>query len=346
MSSTLLDPVEARPAANTRRRSTAVAATAAQRLRTTMAAVRICFTWLGTRKTLTPEQKAQAAESFGAEGQFLSAGKKLLDTRHEAFRAVTAVRGKIQSYWKSISLPFPEPGIRLIRQAEIEVFDSRLGEFREELEEAVSKLERHYSELKAAAASQLGSLYNPDDYPERLASWFGVSWDYPSVEPPDYLQHLSPELFEQESARVAARFEEAVTLAEQAFLEEFSRLVTHLCERITGAENGEAKIFRDSAINNLVEFFGRFRQLNVRSSEELDRLVEEAQRVVRGVQPQMLRDNSSLRQQVSSQLGSVQTSLDDLLIDRPRRRILRNPAPGGRRDGPHHRARWISSVPL
>jgi len=63
-----------------------------------MAAVRVCFTWLGVRKTLSPEQKSQAAESFGAERDFLSAGKKLLDTSHPAFKAVTSVRNQIVSY--------------------------------------------------------------------------------------------------------------------------------------------------------------------------------------------------------------------------------------------------------
>ena len=62
----------------------------ARRLRATMAAARVSFTWFGVQKTLTREQKAQAAEAFDAEGQFLSAGKKLLDTRHSAFRAVTS----------------------------------------------------------------------------------------------------------------------------------------------------------------------------------------------------------------------------------------------------------------
>ncbi|HWL08210.1 MAG TPA: hypothetical protein VNQ76_07395, partial [Planctomicrobium sp.] len=65
-------------------------ASASQRLRTTMAAARLSFTWLGVRKTLTVEQKNLAADSFGAEGKFLSAGKKLLDTSHPAFKAVTA----------------------------------------------------------------------------------------------------------------------------------------------------------------------------------------------------------------------------------------------------------------
>src|SRR4051812_45315070 len=95
------------------------AAPARERLRATTAAVRVSFTWFGTRKTLTPQQKAQAADAFGAEGTFLSAGKKLIDTKHPAFKAVTGVRGRIVAYWRGISLPYPEPGIRLIRQEDI-----------------------------------------------------------------------------------------------------------------------------------------------------------------------------------------------------------------------------------
>ena len=83
----------------------------------------ISFTWMGVRKTLTPEQKNQAAESFGAEGDSLSACKKLLDTKHAAYKEVTAVRGRVGAYWKGLTLPYPEPGIRLIRQ-----FHHRRGE--------------------------------------------------------------------------------------------------------------------------------------------------------------------------------------------------------------------------
>src|SRR6202011_4407920 len=75
--------------------------TPAHRLRVTTAAVRVSMRWLGVRKTLTPEQKTQAAESFGAEGEYLSARKKLLDTRHRAYKEVTAVRGQAAAYWKT-----------------------------------------------------------------------------------------------------------------------------------------------------------------------------------------------------------------------------------------------------
>jgi CubicO group peptidase (beta-lactamase class C family) len=74
--------------------------------------------------------------------------------------------------------------------------------------------------------------------------------------------------------------EEAVQLAEQAFLAEFAKLVSHLTERLQGGQGEERRIFRDSLLGNLTEFFDKFRHLNVGSSHELDRLVEQAQRLV------------------------------------------------------------------
>jgi hypothetical protein len=325
---TLLDHLETEPSEGHHR---AVTTGAAERLRATMAACRVQFTWWGVQKALTAEQKAQAAQAFDAEGQFLSAGKKLIDTKHTAFRAVTAIRTKIGDYWKGLSLPFPEPGTRLIKLEDVAAFDRQMADYKAELDDAVAGLDRHFGELKRAAAHRLGSLFNASDYPETLIGLFGVASDFPSIEPPDYLVRLAPELYEREQERVRARFEEAVRLAEQAFLEEFARLVDHLTERITGSnEDGTAKVFRDSVVGNLDDFFGRFRALNVRSNEQLDELVDRAQRAVRGVAAQDLRDSEGLRARVATQLASVQASLDALLVDRPRRRILRNaPTPGG-----------------
>lgn len=300
-----------------------------QRLRHRMAVVRLSFTWLGVRKSLTIAQKAQAAESFGAEGKFLSAGKKLLDTRHPAFRTVTAVRGAIQGYWRSVSLPYPEPGLRLIRQDRIRAFDEQLQLYRTDLIDAVVNLQAEYPSLRETARERLGDLYNTSDYPESLTDLFTVEWDFPSVEPPDYLRQLSPEIYDQERQRITSRFDEAVRLAEEAFTSELARLISHLTERLAGTVDGQPKVFRDSAVSHLQEFFDRFRTLNVHSDTDLDRLVEQAQSILSDVGPQQLRETASLRQHVATQLSVVQSALDGMLINRPRRAILRP----GRKEG-------------
>src|SRR5262249_14891899 len=157
-------------------------------------AVRVSFTWFGVRKALTNEQKNQAAEPFGAEGDFISARKKLLDTKHAAYKEVTGVRGKGRAFWRSLTVPFPEPGIRLIRQHEVEGFNQKMATFRTELDTAVRSLDQRYSELKRAAQRRLGELFDANDYPVSLNGLFAVEWDFPNVEPPDYLLQLNPSI--------------------------------------------------------------------------------------------------------------------------------------------------------
>jgi hypothetical protein len=195
--------------------------------------------------------------------------------------------------------------------------------FRDELARAEVDLNAVYEEVKADARPRLGRLFNPAEDPAEVRGLFGVQWNFPSVEPPGYLMRVSPELYEEERRRVAARFGEAVRLAEQAFAAEFAKLLSHLTERLGEGERGERRVFRDSAVTNLREFFNRFRQLNVSSNPELDTLVEQAQQLVQGVAPQDLRDDNSLRRQIAVDMARVQSGVERLITDAPRRRIIR-----------------------
>jgi hypothetical protein len=315
--STLLEP-----AAGQEQRSDQMAAS---RVRHQFTACRIRFQWLGTSKTLNTEQKTQAAEPFGADRQSIRAGKKLIDTRHESFKALTSLKTQIVKLWRDNSLPYPEPGIRLIRHERVEELDAAFRNFRQQLQVAVRELDACFDELQQAAQQRLGSLYDPSDYPTSLADEFNFEWDFPAIEPPNYLQSLSPEVYQQQARRVSARFEQAVEMAEQAFIEELDRLVNHLSERLSGNDDGRPKVFRDTAVTGLADFFQRFRELNINSNDQLDELVARCEGLMTGVQPQGLRDNQSLRQQVATNLAAVQSSLDQLLVDRPRRNIQRRP---------------------
>ena len=302
---------------------------AANRLRTTMAAVRLAFTWLGVRKTLAPEQRTTAARAFHADRELLSASKLILDTKNAAYRNVARVRSEASGYWRAETLPFPEAGLRLLPQAKLPAFDSRMAQYRQELRDAASELAGQYDQIKSEAERRLGTLFNASDYPQTLDGLFDLEVSYPTIEPPNYLMALHPDVFQQEQARVRERFENAVELAEQAFATELQRLTAHLAERLTGLHDGQPKVFRDSAVENLREFFERFRRLNIRSSPELDTLVEEAQQVITGIEPQQLRDSVRLRQMVARDFEQIQASVGEMLVDRPRRNILRRGNVGG-----------------
>ena len=156
----------------------------AVRLRQDAAAVRLHVSWPGLRRTLSAEQKEDAASPFDAESGSLSASKKLLDTKHPALRTASKVRHAAVSHWKSNSLPYPENGVRLLPRPDLPAFERRMGELQAELSDAAADVDRHRDELVSRARRRLGDLFDPADYPPSLAPLFGLSWDLPAVEPP------------------------------------------------------------------------------------------------------------------------------------------------------------------
>ena len=113
------------------------------------------------------------------------------------------------------------------------------------------------------------------------------------------------------------------TQIRKAFLEEFAKLVSHLTERLLGDDDGQPKVFRDSAVENLREFFERFQRLNVRSNDQLDQLVEQAKGILGNTPAPSIRRFDAVRDRVARELSGVQAALDGMLVDRPRRSILR-----------------------
>lgn len=296
-------------------------ATFAKELQKQTAAVRLTHAKFGVRKSLSKQQIQQAAASFHAEADQLNATKKLLDTRDEHYRAATQVISRARNYWRMITVPYPIPGIRLIRKDLIPEFDSALVGFRGELQDAAKQLEDKYAELRNEAQERLGELFDTNDYPSTLQDRFSLGWDYPSVDPPDYLRQLNPKLYEEQQQRVAERFEEAVRMAEDAFTSELQKLVSHLVDRLSGEEDGKPKVFRDSAISNLSEFIDRFRSMSIGSNEELSRLVDEAERIVGGVDAGDLRKDANLKKGIAAGMAKVAELLDGMVVNQPGRAI-------------------------
>lgn len=291
----------------------------AAQLRSMTIGCRLRHERLGVRKALTRDQTGRAAQTFGADARSISARKLLIDTSNPSYRSVINVRSRATHYWKAVTVPYPEPGVRLIRRSFIGDFVKEMERYRGELIEAAKVLQLQYAELRIEAAQRLGDLFNGDDYPARIDTQFEMEWDFPSMEPPAYLKNLHPELYERECQRMRGRFEEAVRLTEQALASKFHEMVAHLVERLSGGVDGKAKFFKDSSIENLSAFFDEFRKLDLGSNEDLGKLVDQAQSAIKGLKPDDLRASENLRNQLGAELSKVLESAGAMMITRPSR---------------------------
>lgn len=297
-------------------------ATSASELRQTMGAVKLSFSWLGTQRKLSDVQTKQAADTFHAATDLVTASKRLIDTKNATYRTLTALKSQASGYWRSMTLPYPQEGVRLIKQSDIAAFEDKMREFKEQLAAAASNLQLEYESIKEAAREKLGDLFNPSDYPPTLEGVFDIKWEYPPVEPPNYLMTFNPELYQQEQSRIQERFETAVIMAENAFAEQLQEMIAHLIERLTDEPDGTKKTFRTTAVENFKEFYDNFRRMNVRSNAQLEGLIRQANDIVSGVDVKELRKDGTLRQNLSAQMSTVKSALDSMITNAPRRRVM------------------------
>lgn len=294
----------------------------AERLRQEALGVVLEKSQFGLSRTVTDEQRERMANLFQAEAPSVRASKRLLNKRNEAYLRVTGLLNRAREIWIESTVPFPEPGMRLIRRDAIPAFDERMQAVKNELVEAVQALEAVYrDQLLPEARAALGELFNAEDYPATLADEFGLQWGYRSVDPPDCLRQVSPRLYEQEQERIRARFEEAIAQAEAAFVDEFTKLVQHMVDRLTVGPDGKQKVFRDTAITNLKDFFTQFQSLDIGSNAELTALVAEAQRAVDGVDVGKLRKDVIARDQIRGAMSGLSQRLEAMMVERPKRKI-------------------------
>lgn len=294
----------------------------AERLRAEAVGVKLERSQFGTSRKVSGDQKEQIANLFSADSDRLTAGKKLLNKKHEAYQAVNSVLNQARELWVSSTLPYPEDGVRLIRQDRVAEFNEQMEAIRVQLQQAAQALQDVYhTELIPEARARLGDLFNPSDYPVEIAGEFDVTVSYPSVEPDARLLQIGSKIYEAERARVQARFEESIALAEQAFAAELAKVAESIIERLTPGPDGKQKIFRDSAIENVNELLARFKSMDLGSNQGLTELMNRAEQAVAGVNVKELRKDVNAQRSVKEAMEQLSQQLDGLLIDRPKRKI-------------------------
>lgn len=203
-------------------------------LRKDTMAVSLKLRRFGKRRSMTTDQVRTSAEAFGADPEYVGGSKRLLNDKHIRYKAVSAALSQARVTWKSLTVPYPEPGKRLMRRSKLAEFEAAMQEHVDQLGNAVAALDEIYhAELIPEAQERLHDLFDESNYPQSLAGTFAVDWEYPSIEPPDYLKEMAPEIYEAEQRRIQARFDEAIALTEQAFEAELATLVQSIQDQVT-----------------------------------------------------------------------------------------------------------------
>lgn len=280
--------------------------------------------WWGITKKADLVVIDSIAETLGTNSKFLKIEKKLINPKNIYYRNLLETKSSITSTWKDLTLPYVEAGTRLLKKDLVNIFEEKMATLNEELQARVIDLGNNYQMLKEESQASLGSLFNQEDYPQSINGFFSFSWEYPNLNPPEYLLMYNPELYRRQQELVRAKFEEAVQKAEKAFGGELQEMVTLLVERMQPNPDGSRKKFMNSTVSeNFKEFFQRFKNISVTNSQDLQNIVSMAEGIIDGVNPEYLKSDGLARQDLANKMSEVSRLLESKIGVQPRRKIIR-----------------------
>lgn len=269
----------------------------------------------GNRKKLSSQMVEVEADKA-----MIHVSKDLLDSAE--YKDVVKKDGEIRRTLSDLALPSPlGSGSYLIAHGLVREAHGTLTRQLAERRALIEVVRQRYPERKAEARIRLNGTYNEADYPsvEGYVEAFTMTWQFMSFGVDQALEAISQEIFESEREKFNNQLQDSYQTVIQALRATFKGLIDAMVEKTQTGPDGKHKIFRDTLVTNMTDFFRTFAPKNgVVNDEQLETLVGQAQRILEGVEADTLRDNDSIRNYVNAQLTQVQLNLDSLVTTRSR----------------------------
>jgi hypothetical protein len=259
----------------------------------------------------------------------VNANKKRIHVSKDLFNSQALKKlfnfdAKIDEFLSRRCIPFPLK--RAMYMLPIDLFNETENELTQHQAGRLPLIENCFNayehDLEEAKAS-LGDLFDPNDYltKEAYRASFYFSWQYVQFSVDAKLKEISAEVAAREADKMVQKWVEAGNVAEQVLYSGMNELVGHLVERLSPAEEGKKKVFRDSMLDNLTDFLKVLKVRNLTGNENLDKLADQAKALINDVTPDMLRTNESMRAGVQAGFEQIKAELDKALVDAPMRAV-------------------------
>ena len=205
----------------------------------------------------------------------------------------------------------PEGKVQAYKE-EIEAAQARLTlEFLPEIENGYEDA-IHRAESEPLIKGGLGPLFSRGDYlsAQDFCASFEIDVLWLKLGVPD---NLPKELQDQFRAEFQAKAQAAQEEIFTALRVQFADLIAHAQEVLTPGDDGKAKKFHASTLDNIRSFTAIFQDRNIFNDESLAALVEQARTVLTGVDLEAIRKDGGVRDQAARAFGEIKNNLDKLV---------------------------------
>lgn len=264
-----------------------------------------------------------AVEVEGTDKDRVRASKKLFQCEEydDINRFDIATRAVLNR--RTVSAKMFRDGVWMVKTEHYLDLVSILKDRRIERNLLVNAFMDKYEHFKSEDKKALGPNYDPADYPteDEARARFRLDWYCIEFSTPKSLNSISRKAYEEEVASMKRTVGDLTKDCERILCMESQAVLDHMLEALAGGPRGKPRKFNSSIVEKAVQFFSDLPGRNITDQEELTSIAKSAKALLQNVDPQDLRDSSSLRKSVVGTITEIKQQVNALLVDKPARAI-------------------------
>ena len=243
------------------------------------------------------EEEMGAAPNSGAYMKFLLPPEDLNPVEKIIARA------KIWLY--NNSYPWSNAGDAIIPVSKHLECQSKMQEFKAELETEADKLEQRYQKRINERQKELGKMFRRSDYPDSIKNRFKLEVSFsPIPDSGDWRVNLSEEEVKRLSKEIEDRNKTFLRDSNKTLTLRLRDVVKEFLTRMQDKDqNSKTKLHADSLLAKIVKVVDSMDEMNLAEDKELNNLSNEIREAVKDLDPDMIREDAVYRQIAQSVVG-------------------------------------------
>jgi chorismate mutase len=259
-----------------------------------------------------------AADAVGADQRAFESHKHLLAGADEKLKRVHSAIDAARSAHYSMTLPWSVVGIneqgkrqgsRLLPNTLFMEYTTAVAKAKQETEDALNDFEQHYPQLQQIAQKNLGSAFNPGDYPPAatIRAHFGLDFEFAPIPKGSDFDALQGQQAQKLSQALNSRTRNMLENAMQDAWKRLYETVQHAYVKLADPD----KVFHYTLVEKLRDQASMLKHLNVTGDERIEQIRNRIEKQLTTYDVKDIRKDDALRKQLAEVAGEVFQSMKE-----------------------------------
>lgn len=257
--------------------------------------------------------QAEVTASKGAASSRAASVYKSLFADCKELDAISKFQARARAEHYRLTQPWNDYGARLLATAMLQEYKATMNRYEDEFKLLVDRFLDKYDTLVAAAAFQLGTLFDRSEYPTRnqvaRKFFFGVSFA-PLPTSGDFRLDIEAEVQQDLIDQYEKRAKAQLAAATQDSWTRLHAAIKRLSDRLVVEEDGKKRIFHDTMVTGALELCELLTHMNITNDPALEKARRKLEMALSGVTPKELREHDGFRIETKKKVDEILSAFD------------------------------------